>query len=216
MLTAIVTQSNGRIVNVRLSATDTTDTTVVAEEATTLAAEPAAEGESNAEVKTAPNPIAPETKELAWAAGSFIVLFVLMRFFLFPKLKKGMEARYAGIRGDIEGADKAKSDARGEVAEYERALEAVRAEAAARIDKARQTVDAERQAKLAEVNARIAAKRAEAEAANAAARAAVRDQVAAAVSQVASRAAELATGRAPDPATVQSAVSAAMESAGSR
>jgi len=164
MLTAIVTQSNGRIVNVRLSATDTTDTTVVAEEATTLAAEPAAEGESTAEVKTAPNPIAPETKELAWAAGSFIVLFVLMRFFLFPKLKKGMEARYAGIRGDIEGADKAKSDARGEVAEYEKALEAVRAEAAARVDKARQTVDAERQAKLAEVNARIAAKRAEADA----------------------------------------------------
>jgi F-type H+-transporting ATPase subunit b len=216
MLTAIVTQSNGRIVNVRLSATDTTDTTVVAEEATTLAAEPAAEGESNAEVKTAPNPIAPETKELAWAAGSFIVLFVLMRFFLFPKLKKGMEARYAGIRGDIEGADKAKSDARGEVAEYERALEAVRAEAAARVDKARQTVDAERQAKLAEVNSRIAAKRAEADAANAAARAAVRDQVAAAVSQVAGRAAELATGRTPDPSAVQSAVAAAMESAGSR
>lgn len=216
MLTAIVTQSNGRIVNVRLAATESTDTTVPAEEATTLAAATSAGGEAATETKTAPNPIAPETKELAWAAGSFIVLFVLMRFFLFPKLKKGMEARYAGIRGDIEGADKAKADARGEVAEYERAVEAVRAEAAARVDKARQTVDAERQAKLAEVNSRIAAKRAEAEAANAAARAAVRDQVAAAVSQVATRAAELATGRAPDAATVQSAVSAAMESAGSR
>jgi F-type H+-transporting ATPase subunit b len=216
MLTAIVTQSNGRIVNVRLAASDTTDTTVVGEEATTLAAAPSAEGETATDTKTAPNPIAPETKELVWAGGSFIVLFVLMRYFLFPKLKKGMDARYAGIRSDIEGADRTKADARGEVAEYERALEAVRAEAAARIDKARQTVDAERQAKLAEVNARIAAKRAEAEAANAAARAAVRDQVAAAVSQVASRAAELATGRAPDPATVQSAVSAAMESAGSR
>ena len=74
----------------------------------------------------------------------------------------------------------------------------------------------QRQAKLAEVNARIAAKRAEADAANAAARAAVRDQVAAAVSQVAGRAAELATGRTPDPSAVQSAVAAAMESAGSR
>ncbi|MFM8602277.1 MAG: hypothetical protein ACKODP_09400 [Actinomycetota bacterium] len=220
MLTAIVTQTNGRIVNVRLVATESTDTTVPAEEATTLAATTSAGGEAatetGTEAKTAPNPIAPETKELAWAAGSFIVLFVLMRFFLFPKLKKGMEARYSGIRSDIEGADKAKADARGEVAEYERALEAVRAEAAARVDKARQTVDAERQAKLSEVNSRIAAKRAEADAASAAARAAVRDQVAAAVSQVASRAAELATGRAPDAATVQSAVSAAMESAGSR
>lgn len=216
MLTAIVTQSNGRIVNVRLAATESTDTTVPAEEATTLAATTSAGGEAATETKTAPNPIAPETKELAWAAGSFIVLFVLMRFFLFPKLKKDMEARYAGIRGDIEGADKAKADARGEVAEYEKALEAVRAEAAGRVDKARQTVDAERQAKLAEVNGRIAAKRAEADAANAAARAAVRDQVAVAVAQVASKAAELATGRAPDAATVQSAVTAAMESAGSR
>ena len=218
MLTAIVTQTNGRIVNVRLAATESTDTTVPAEEATTLAATTSAGGEAATETgtKTAPNPIAPETKELAWAAGSFIVLFVLMRFFLFPKLKKGMEARYSGIRSDIEGADKAKADARGEVAEYERALEAVRAEAAARVDKARQTVDAERQATLADVNSRIAAKRAEADAASAAARAAVRDQVAAAVSQVASRAAELATGRAPDAATVQSAVTAAMESAGSR
>ena len=221
MLTAIVTQSNGRIVNVRLSATDTTDTTVVAEEATTLAAEPAAEGESNAEVKTAPNPIAPETKELAWAAGSFIVLFVLMRWYLFPKLKSGMDARYAGIRGDIEGADKVKSDARSAVAEYERALEAVRAEAAQRVDKARQTVDAERQAALAEVNSRIAAKRAEADAANAAARASVRGQVADAVTQVATRAAELATGRAPDAAVVKQAVDAVMagstsQSGGSR
>lgn len=215
MLTAIVTQSNGHAVRVRLvQSEEATDTTVAGEEATTTAAEGG--GETHSEVKSAPNPIAPESKELYWSAGSFIVLFILMRFFFFPKIKKGMEARYAGIRGDIEGADKVKADARGAVAEYEKALEAVRAEAAARVDKARQTVDAERQAKLAEVNARIAAKRAEADAANAAARAAVRDQVASAVTQVAAKAAELATGRTPDPATVQQAVSAAMESAGSR
>lgn len=217
MLTAKVTQSNGRVIHVRLVQSDSaTDTTVAGEEATTLMA---ASGEGEATVgteKTAPNPIAPESKELYWAAGSFIVLFILMRFFFFPKIKKGMEARYAGIRGNIEGADKVKADARGAVAEYEKALDAVRAEAAARVDKARQTVDAERQAKLAEVNGRIAAKRAEADAANAAARAAVRDQVAAAVAQVASKAAELATGRTPDAATVQSAVAGAMEGAGSR
>lgn len=220
MLTAKVTQSNGRVIHVRLVQSDSaTDTTVAGEEATTLmAASGEGEGEAatHSEVKTAPNPIAPESKELYWAAGSFIVLFILMRFFFFPKIKKGMEARYAGIRGNIEGADKVKADARGAVAEYEKALDAVRAEAAARVDKARQTVDAERQAKLAEVNGRIAAKRAEADAANAAARAAVRDQVAAAVAQVASKAAELATGRTPDAATVQSAVAGAMEGAGSR
>ena len=52
-----------------------------------------------------PSPIAPEVKELAWGAGSFIVLFVLMRLVLFPRLKKGMDARYGKIRGDHETAD---------------------------------------------------------------------------------------------------------------
>ncbi|NBU37824.1 MAG: hypothetical protein EBS32_06275 [Actinobacteria bacterium] len=186
MLTAKVTQSNGHVVHVRLVQSDsTTDTTVVTGDTVApLAMAASGEGEATTEVaKSAPNPIAPESKELYWAAGSFIVLFILMRFFFFPKIKQGMEARYAGIRGNIEGADKVKADARGDVAEYEKALDAVRAEA---------------------------------DAANAAARAAVRDQVAAAVTQVASKAAELATGRTPDAATVQQAVTAAMESAGSR
>ena len=163
-----------------------------------------------------PNPIAPEGKELFWGAGTFLVFLFVMRVFLVPKVRAGMAARYGEIRSGHESADATRAAARSDVAAYEAALAEVRAEATARVDKARQTVDAERQAKLAEVNSRIAAKRAEAEAANAAARAAVRDQVAAAVSQVATRAAELATGRAPDAATVQSAVTAAMESAGSR
>ena len=84
------------------------------------------------------------------------------------------------------------------------------------MDAARRTVDSERATRLAEVNARIASKRAEADAATDAARAAARGEIASAVAQVASRAAELATGRVPDSAVVQSAVAAAMESAGSR
>ena len=36
-----------------------------------------------------PSPIAPELKEIAWGAGSFIVLALLMRFFLFPRLQAG-------------------------------------------------------------------------------------------------------------------------------
>ena len=207
MLTAIVTQSNGLAVRVRLVDSEAAQSRVASGEPTRLVG---AEEGASSETKSAPNPIAPESKELYWAGGSFIVLFVLMRYYLFPKLKSGMDARYAGIRGDIEGADKVKADARSAVAEYERALEAVRVEAAERVDKARQTVDAERQAALTEVNSRIAAKRAEADAANAAARASVRGQVADAVARVATKAAELATGRKPDAATVQQAVEAAM------
>ena len=165
---------------------------------------------------TEPNPIAPEMKEFLWAGGSFIVLAVLMRFVLYPRLRKGMDARYAGIRGDLEGADKVKADAQADVSAYERALVEARAEGAARLEAARQQLDSERNTKLAEVNRRIAASRAEADQKMAAAREAARADVAAAVSKVATRAAELATGRTPDPSVVQSAVSAAMESAGSR
>jgi len=181
------------------------------EEATAAAPEA-----TTTETKAAPNPIAPESKELYWAAGSFIVLFVLMRYFLFPKLKKGMDARYEGIRADIDASESVKTSAQSDVAEYEKALASARAEAAARVDVARQAVDAERNKQLAEVNGRIAAARSAADQQNAAARAAAQGDIASAVAQVATKGAELATGRTPDSQTVQAAVKAAMESAVSR
>ena len=225
MPTAIVTQSSGRIVHVRLVSADTSDTTV-APEAEALAAQSgtgAAEttpkvDKTTAEVavKPAPNPIAPTPKEIFWSAGSFFVLLIVMRYYLFPKLKKGMVARYDDIRSDIEGADSVKAAAQTDVAGYEKQLAAVRVEAAGRIDAARQTVDTERNAQLAQVNARIASARADADAQTSAARAAAQGQVAEAVAQVATKAATMASGRTPDASVVQAAVAAAMESAGSR
>ena len=49
-----------------------------------------------------PSPIQPEVKELVWGAGSFIVLLILVRLFLYPKIKKGMDARYGMIRDELE------------------------------------------------------------------------------------------------------------------
>lgn len=162
-----------------------------------------------------PSPIAPEMKELLWGAGSFIVLALLMRFFLYPKLKRGTDARYASIRQGHESAEAARSGARAEVAEYEAALAAVKAEASARVDAARLTVDDERSAALAEVNARIAAKREAAAARSEADRQAVRGQIEDAVSGVVTRAVELAVGTPPDAAVVRQAVVESM-SAGVR
>ncbi|CAB4620312.1 unannotated protein [freshwater metagenome] len=222
MPTAIVTQSSGRIVQVRLVSSDTTETTMPVE-AETLAASSTGEAEATSETttetavaKTAPNPIAATPNELAWAAGSFVVLFVILRYFLFPKLKKGMDARYADIRSDIDGAGQVKADAQSDVVAYDKQIAAVRVEAAGRIDAARQTVDTERNTQLAQVNARIAAARTEAEAQTAAARSAAQGQIATAVAQVATKAATLASGKTPDASVVQAAVVAAMESAGSR
>jgi F-type H+-transporting ATPase subunit b len=155
-----------------------------------------------------PSPIAPEVKELAWGAGAFIVLFVLMRLVLFPRLKKGMDARYGKIRGDHQTADAVRAEAKAEVATYEAELATVKAEARQRIDAARVTLEAERTAVLAEANSAIAARRAEAMAAAEAAKAAAAEHIEAAVADVSSRVAELATGRRPDPAAVTGIVSA--------
>ena len=139
-----------------------------------------------------------------------MVFLVVMRFFLFPRLKKGMDARYGKIRDDLEGAEATRAAAEREVAEYQAALASVKAEAAGRIEAVRQTIEAERSARLAEVNARVAERRARAAADSEAAKAAARQTIEAAVGSVAERAAELAIGKRPDPAAVQRAVADVM------
>lgn len=211
---AVATLSGGNLVSLRWVSHETTDTTMPTEMMTTTDT-PMVASAAVAET-TGPNPISPEMKELQWGAGSFIVLFILMRLVLFPRLKKGMDARYAGIRSDHEDADAAKSGARADVVAYETALNDVRAQAATRIDAARQTLDTERQTQLAQVNARIAARRAEADDRASAVKAAGRGQISDAVAAIATRAGEIASGRTPDAAVVKQAVVSAMESAGAR
>jgi F-type H+-transporting ATPase subunit b len=171
---------------------------------------PAAETGESEEVSPGPGPIVPEMKELAWGAGSFVVFALLMRFVLFPKVKKGMDARYHGIRSSHESADAERAAARAEVADYEAQLAGIKAEAAHIVDAARVTLEAERQATLAEVNSRLAEQRAAATAQAESVRAAARDQIHAAVSDVAGRAGELATGRRPGADVVDRVVSEVM------
>ena len=206
-----VVHLQGSSVQVHLVSEDTVDTTVATEAASET---PPAEGEEPAaEDATAlkePGPIVPEVKELAWSAGSFVVFALLMRFVLFPKVKKGMDARYQGIRDSHDSADAERAAARAEVADYEAQLAGIKAEAARVVDTARATLETERQAKLAEVNARLAEQRAASQAEADAVRAAARDQIHAAVSDVAGRAGELATGRRPAADVVDRVVSEVM------
>lgn len=162
-----------------------------------------------------PSPIVPEMKELVWGAGAFIVFALLMRFFLFPRLKKGMDARYNSIREGHESADAARASARSEVSEYEAAVAAAKAEAAKVVDQARATLESERQSQIASANSRIASKREAAQRDAEAARSAVRGQIESAVSDVVASAVELSTGKRPDASVVSRAVADAM-SAGVR
>ena len=167
--------------------------------------------EEGAPVSAGPNPIAPEIKELAWGAGSFIVFLFFMRLFLVPKVRKGMASRYESIQADHEYASATRDGAKQDVARYESAIAEIRSEAARRLETARQTLDKERSEKVAQVNAQIAQRRSAAEAEVAAARAAAQSQIVTAVGAVTTRATQIAVGVSPDAAIVSRSVQQAME-----
>lgn len=156
------------------------------------------------------NPIFPEAKEVIWGFGAFVVLAVCLRYWLFPKVREGMQQRYDMIRSDQESAETLTAAARADVAEYEARLVSVRAEAQQKVDAARSTLEGERSEKIGAVNARISEKRAAAAAEVDAARQAAMGDVETAVTDVVSRATQIATGKPADASTVQSAVRSSM------
>jgi F-type H+-transporting ATPase subunit b len=162
------------------------------------------------------NPIFPELKEIAWGFGAFIVLAVLMRWVLFPRMQRGTEARDALIRSGHEDAEQITAAAQGDADAYESQLASVRAEAASRIDAARATLEQERSERLTVVNAAIAERRAAAAAEVERARAAAQGTVEMAVRDVAAAAGRLATGNEPDGDDVAESVSAVMSAAVTR
>ena len=210
MATAVVTVS-GEALRVELVSSESEEGTF---DATKCKFEP--ETEQATECGEGPGPIIPEMKELAWGAGAFIVFALLMRIFLFPRVRKGMDARYNSIREGHESADAARASARSEVAQYDAAVSAAKAEAAKVIDAARATLESERQAQITAANARISAKRDAALADADAARASARGQIEAAVADVVTSAVEAATGKRPDGAVVSRAVADAMSAGVSR
>jgi F-type H+-transporting ATPase subunit b len=156
------------------------------------------------------NPIFPEVKEVIWGFGSFVVFALVMRLFLFRKVRDGMTSRYDNIQGDIETAETLTASARADVAEYDAQVASVRADAQTRVDAARATLESERAEKLGATNARIAEKRGVAAAEVEAAKAAAQPQVESAVAEVAALAGRLATGKQPSTDAVSTAVRDAM------
>jgi F-type H+-transporting ATPase subunit b len=152
-----------------------------------------------------PSPIAPEVHELLWGGGAFLVFLALMRIFLVPRVKQGMDARYRLIRTDLEEADDTRSAAQQELADYQAEVAKVRAEATTRIDAARHQLEGERSERLAEVNGRLAEQRAQAVAEADAAKQAARQTIDEAVGNVVNRLVELSAGKQPDPEVVRRA-----------
>ena len=157
------------------------------------------------------NPIAPELKEMAWGFGAFVVFALLMRFFLYPRLKAGTDTPLRADPPRPRGrrtAHRLGARRRGSVRQPAGGRQG-RGRSSGSTRPAPRSRPSGRE-RLADVNARIADKRAAAATEVEAARAAVQADVEAAVRTVAARAGELATGRAPDRAVVADAVAEVM------
>jgi F-type H+-transporting ATPase subunit b len=110
------------------------------------------------------NPILPSVPELVWGSLSFIVVFVLMRMYAFPAVKKTMDARTDRIRDSLDSAEKAKDDAEAVLEDYQRQLADAKNESNRIIEEARQTAESLRRDLMAKAEAEAADLRARASA----------------------------------------------------
>jgi len=95
--------------------------------------------------KSTTNPILPAWNEVIWGALSFVILFVLIRKFAYPAIKKGMDARTERIRASLADAEKTKEDAQKILDDYRSQLADAKDEAARIIEEARAAADKIRQ-----------------------------------------------------------------------
>lgn len=93
--------------------------------------------------------VLPDAAELIWASLAFaIVAFLLMKV-AFPKIRAAVEAREAEITGNLESAERSKSEAQSQLDEYRKQLAEARAEANKIVEEARQSAEQVRKDVLA-------------------------------------------------------------------
>ncbi|MGH2677434.1 MAG: F0F1 ATP synthase subunit B, partial [Actinomycetota bacterium] len=95
------------------------------------------------------NPILPEADELIFGSLAFLLVFLVLARFAFPRLNKGLNERQEKIRGDLEGAEEARKEAQASLQRYEQQLQEARAESGRIIEEARKTADSMRRDLLA-------------------------------------------------------------------
>jgi F-type H+-transporting ATPase subunit b len=113
----------------------------------------------------APSPLLPAKNEVIWGSAAFLVLLIAMWKFGVPAVKNMEQAREDRIRGDLEGAEKARADAEAEKAQYTAQIADARNEAGRIIEEARQSAEQVRRDLIAraEVEANEVRERAQAD-----------------------------------------------------
>jgi F-type H+-transporting ATPase subunit b len=95
------------------------------------------------------NPILPEADELIFGSLAFLLVFVVLARYAFPRLNQGLKQREEKIRGDLEAAEEARREAEASLQRYEQQLQEARAEAGRIIEEARKTAESMRRDLLA-------------------------------------------------------------------
>ena len=89
----------------------------------------------------APSPLLPAKNEVIWGTAAFLVLLIAMWKFGVPAVKNMEAAREDRIRNDLEGAEKARTEAEAEKAQYLSQIAGAREEAGRIIEEARQSAE---------------------------------------------------------------------------
>lgn len=141
------------------------------------------------------NPILPTANEFFWAAVTFLLLWLLMKYVLLPPLMKVMEERTKKRVEDLDAAYRAENQMEEAQERYDAALSGARAEAVAKIEAARREAEEYRQGQMAGAEADAAAARAAGAAEAADARAAAMAELRGSLADLAVGAAEAVVER---------------------
>lgn len=91
------------------------------------------------------NPILPEVDEIIVGALAFLIIFVVLWRYAFPRLNEAMTNRTEKIQGDLEKAESERREAEQLLTRYEEQLQEARTESSRIIDEARKTAEQLRQ-----------------------------------------------------------------------
>jgi F-type H+-transporting ATPase subunit b len=119
------------------------------------------EGKKIDDCQKAPNPLIPGGNEIVWGGAAFVILLFALWKFGLPPVRNMMKRREERIRDDLERAERARTEAEEELAQYRHQLADARNEAARIIEEARQSADevkrqirSQAEAEAAEIRAR--------------------------------------------------------------
>jgi F-type H+-transporting ATPase subunit b len=95
------------------------------------------------------NPILPEADELIFGSLAFLLVFLVLARYAFPRLNQGLQQRREKIQRDLERAEAARQEAEAVLSRYEEQLQDARGEANRIIEEARKTAESMRRDLLA-------------------------------------------------------------------